>query len=183
MPAFKEEVTRELQLVHRSYQTMEPDVRLFINTFEAFIHAQETLDTAKANSLLKFLDEIGALNVKTIVEEIISNQDSKEVFVPFNEGDPYLSVKEIALLSNVSQQMVRRACEEGKIEAVRGKKRSWMIHKQKFMDSELYGRWTRNKQDKWSILEQGAGAFTENKEFLEAVEQAEKDRKKMNKPK
>lgn len=167
----------ELKLVHQSYDTVEPSIRLFINTFEAFISVQQTMDDEKTIAILRFLESVGASNLKSVIEQMMHMRQVDEFYIPLKLSDETFTVKEVADLCGVSQQIVRRACEEGKIQASRGKKRSWIIDKEPFLDSELYHRWIKDKEDNWKIIEAAAGAFTDNQDFIKGIEQEEENRK------
>lgn len=167
----------ELERIHKVSRDLDFTLKAYIGAVETVLLLQKSLNYKQLTDLKKFFQSAEANSLAEAVSVMEKGKLLGETVLPVYVEEEVLDVKEVANLCGVSVQMVRRACESGVITAKRGKKRSWIISKSEFMNSDIYVRWMNANQDVWTNIEAASKVLGEDRGFIEGLKESEAGRK------
>lgn len=167
----------ELERIHKVSGNLDFTLKAYIGAVETVLLLQKSLSNKQLSDLKKFFQSAEANSLAEAVSVMENGKLLGESILPVYIEEEVFDVKEVANLCGVSVQMVRRACESGVIAAKRGKKRSWIISKSEFINSDIYVRWMNANQDIWTNLEAASKVLGEDRGFIEGLQESELGRK------
>jgi excisionase family DNA binding protein len=111
-----------------------------------------------------------------IFSEENTGSSSKEL-----EDEPdYLTTSDVAEILDISQQMVRKHCKEGKLKAWQtlGNRGEWRIDVEQFRDNPRYKQMIRDRIDRNLRLVDTVRELSKSDEYLKMLDQIDENREK-----
>lgn len=171
----KELPAEQIDMVKQKEKTFNPHQRLFLNSLETFITAQETLSKEDMEDFIVRVQSIGAPDFADLLNTL-ANSPALKIRIPLHVQEDSFSASEFADVCGVSAQLVRRECEKGNIKADRGLKNSWIIP-QSELQNPICQRWLRKKQTMWTQIEQAKAELQDSEDFIGNLNNIEEQRK------
>ncbi|AJH63393.1 hypothetical protein bcere0016_43290 [Bacillus cereus 95/8201] len=166
----------EFEKIIEKKDSLSPSSKMLIDVYELLISIYQTVDDKTINELNSYFKNVGVPKFSDVINELNSG-NAEVVGVPIIIEEKHITAQEVADITGVTVQMVRRACNEGLIEAERGKQNSWLISQNEFRNNNVIQKWIEDKQKRWGNLKKGQKMLKNDQDFIKILKNIEEEKK------